>query len=229
MSRASLDKIPGEVSTMFDGVAGHYDLVNSLMTVGMDARWRKHMVKALGVKRGDRVLDIAAGTAVSTHAVQQLSGAWVVGTDFSLGMLQQGRGRHVPLVKNDAMNLSFHDASFDGACIAFGLRNVHDPVVAMKEAYRVLKPGGKYVVLETSSPSQGLMGFIIRSIAYPFARWIGAIAGSNAQAYRYLIESIIAWPDADALSEYFRSSGFSQVSVKKFLGGAVAIHRGIKE
>lgn len=213
---------------MFDSVALHYDRVNSLFTLGFDAHWRKKMVKALGVGSGDKVLDLAAGTAVSTKAVKDITQAWVVGADFSLGMLLAAPAVDFPLVKADALALPFGDNSFDGVCIAFGLRNVQNPITAIEEIYRVLKPGGRCVILESSVPSNKLLKAFIQGVGYRFTALIGAVAGSNASAYKYLVESVLEWPDAKTLAEIISRIGYSQVQIKKLLGGVVAIHIGFK-
>ena len=136
MSRADLDKDPHAVAAMFDGVARRYDLTNTVLTAGQDRRWRALARRALDLQPGEIVLDLAAGTAVSTVELAR-SGAWCVAADFSLGMLRAGAARPVPKVAADALALPFADAVFDAVTIAFGLRNVHDPDRALAE----LRPG----------------------------------------------------------------------------------------
>ncbi len=154
MSRASLDKRPRDVAAMFDGVARRYDLTNTVLSGGRDRGWRKATVAALALRPRDTVLDLAAGTAISTVQLRSC-GATAVACDFSLGMLKSGKahGRDVPMVAGDALALPFADRSFDAATIAFGLRNVADVDAALRELARVTKPGGRLVVCEFSRPT----------------------------------------------------------------------------
>src|SRR5690348_8798588 len=134
MTRAQLDKQPHEVAAMFDGVAGRYDRTNTILSFGQDRLWRRATRHSLDLRPGELVLDLAAGTGVSTEELAR-SGATAVGADISQGMLRAGRlaGRTVPLLAGDALALPFRDAIFDAATISFGLRNVHDPVAALTE------------------------------------------------------------------------------------------------
>ena len=152
MSRAELDKDPRDVAAMFDGVARRYDLTNTVLTAGLDRRWRALTREALGPRPGERVLDLAAGTAVSTVELAR-SGAWCVAADFSLGMLRAGAHREVPKVAADALRLPFGDAAFDAVTISFGLRNVADTHTALAELARVTRPGGRLVVCEFARPT----------------------------------------------------------------------------
>ena len=156
MSRADLDKDPHAVAAMFDGVARRYDLTNTVLTAGQDRRWRALARRALDLQPGEIVLDLAAGTAVSTVELAR-SGAWCVAADFSLGMLRAGAARPVPKVAADALALPFADAVFDAVTIAFGLRNVHDTDRALAELARVTKPGGRLVVCEFGRPDLGAL------------------------------------------------------------------------
>ena len=136
---------------MFDGVADRYDRTNTFMSLGQDRRWRRHVTRALQPAPGQRLLDVAAGTAVSTRELAG-TGAWCVAADFSLGMLRAGRHRAVPMVAADALALPFADASFDSVTITFGLRNVVEPAIALAEFARVTRPGGQLLVCEFSTP-----------------------------------------------------------------------------
>src|SRR5262245_23963224 len=136
---------------MFDAVARRYDLTNKVLSLGQDGAWRRAMRKALAIASGDVVLDLAAGTGVSTEGLAR-SGAWCVATDFSVGMLKAGTARRLPMVAGDATSLPFADAVFDAVTISFGLRNVADYEVALREMARVTRPDGRLVVCEFSTP-----------------------------------------------------------------------------
>ncbi|MGE3253227.1 demethylmenaquinone methyltransferase [Pseudonocardia sp.] len=224
MSRADLDKNPRDVAAMFDGVARRYDLTNTVLTGGMDRRWRTLTRAALQVRPGDRVLDLAAGTAVSTVELAR-SGAWCAAADFSLGMLRAGAHRSVPKVAADALHLPFVDGAFDAVTISFGLRNVADPDQALRELARVTRPGGRLVVCEFSTPT-----WTPFRVAYHagLERILPAVAqrvSSNPEAYRYLGESIRAWPDQAALAARIGAAGWTKVAWRNLTGGAVALHR----
>jgi demethylmenaquinone methyltransferase/2-methoxy-6-polyprenyl-1,4-benzoquinol methylase len=224
VSRADLDKDPHAVAAMFDGVARRYDLTNTVLTAGQDRRWRALARRALALRPGEIVLDLAAGTAVSTVELAR-SGAWCVAADFSLGMLRAGAERAVPKVAADALALPFADAVFDAVTIAFGLRNVHDPDRALAELARVTKPGGRLVVCEFGRPTWAPF----RAAYYlSLERVLPAVAdrvSSNPEAYRYLGESIRDWPAQPELATRIAAAGWSGVAWRNLAGGAVALHR----
>ena len=151
MAKANLEKNPLDVAGMFDEVGKNYDITNTVMTGGLDRYWRKRTRQRLDLKPGEKVLDLAAGTAVSTVELTK-SGAWCVACDFSQGMLAAGKHRDVPKVVGDAMHLPFADETFDAVTISYGLRNVHDFEAGLREMARVTKPGGRLVVNEFSTP-----------------------------------------------------------------------------
>ncbi|MGH3565842.1 MAG: demethylmenaquinone methyltransferase [Pseudonocardia sp.] len=224
MSRAELDKDPRDVAAMFDGVARRYDLTNTVLTAGLDRRWRALTRCALELRAGERVLDLAAGTAVSTMELAR-SGAWCVAGDFSCGMLSAGAHREVPKVAADALHLPFPDGAFDAVTISFGLRNVADPDVALAEMARVTRPGGRLVVCEFGTPSWAPF----RAAYYlGLERVLPAIArrvASNPDAYVYLGESIRAWPSQPELAQRIAEAGWIDVAWCDLTGGAVALHR----
>ena len=225
MSRADLDKDPHDVAAMFDGVARRYDLTNTVLTAGQDRRWRALTRAALDLRPGERVLDLAAGTAVSTVALAR-SGAWCVAADFSLGMLRAGAGRAGPKVAADALALPFADAAFDAVTISFGLRNVADPDAALAEMARVTRPGGRLVVCEFGTPTWAPYRAAYHDVVLKHA--LPAVAravSSNPEAYLYLAESIRAWPTQAALAHRIRSAGWTDVAWRNLAGGAVALHR----
>ncbi len=209
---------------MFDGVARRYDLTNTVLSFGQDRRWRRLTREALILQPGERVLDLAAGTAVSAVELAR-SGATVVACDFSLGMLGEGRGRGVPLVAGDALALPFPDAVFDAVTIAFGLRNVADPAQALRELARVTRPGGRLVVCEFSRPTwppfrTAYLEYLMRALPA-----VARAVSSNPDAYVYLAESIRAWPDQAALAAWLAEAGWLSVQWRDLTGGIVALHR----
>ncbi|MGB9377024.1 MAG: demethylmenaquinone methyltransferase [Mycobacteriales bacterium] len=222
--RASLDKRPDEVAAMFDGVAGRYDLTNTVLSMGQDRRWRRVTRTALDLKPGERVLDVAAGTAVSSVELAR-SGATVVALDFSLGMLAKGRGRGVPLVAGDALKLPFADASFDAVTISFGLRNVASLDDALRELARVTRAGGRLVVCEFSRPTWAPFRTVYVEYLMRALPELARRVSSNPDAYVYLAESIQAWPDQQRLAARVSTAGWKQVQWRNLTGGIVALHR----
>lgn len=224
MTRADLDKDPRDVAAMFDGVARRYDLTNTVLTAGQDRHWRRLTRRALDLQPGERVLDLAAGTAVSTVELAR-SGAWCVAADFSVGMLTAGAHRPVPRVAADALHLPFADAVFDAVTISFGLRNVADADRALTELARVTKPGGRLVVCEFGRPSWGpFRGAYFLALE----RVLPAVAdrvSSNPQAYRYLGESIRDWSPQPVLARRIAAAGWTGVAWRDVVNGAVALHR----
>ena len=211
---------------MFDGVAEHYDRTNSVSTLGIDRYWRAHTRRALDLARGQKVLDVAAGTAVSTVALAR-SGAWCVAADFSLGMLARGGTRRVPKVAADALRLPFADGAFDAVTVSFGLRNMTDTVAALAELRRVVRPGGRLVVCEFSTPVSGPLRFVYRNVALRVLELIANRVSSNPEAYRYLAESITAWHDQRALARLVADAGWGEVEWTNLTGGIVALHRAV--
>lgn len=228
MNRADLDKEPRQVAAMFDEVAPRYDRTNTILSMGNDRRWRRHAVRALQLVPGQRVLDVAAGTAVSTKALAA-TGAWAVATDFSVGMLAAARtGPALPRVAGDAMRLPFADESFDAVTISFGLRNVADPAAALREFARVVRPGGQLLVCEFSRPRPTPIrlgyGWYLRTVLPMLARRVS----SNPEAYTYLQETIDAWPDQPSLARMIARSGWTDVVWKNMTFGVVALHHAVR-
>lgn len=214
---------------MFDGVAAKYDRTNTVLAFGRDRVWRRLTRSALELRPGERVLDLAAGTGVSTLELAR-SRATAIGVDFSIGMLEVGhRARpSVPLLAGDALALPFADATFDAATISFGLRNIVDPDTALREMARVTRPGGRLVVCEFSHPV--LAPFRAIYLRYLMAA-LPAVArrvSSNPDAYVYLAESIQAWPDQRALAERIAAAGWTKVAWRNLTGGVVALHRAVR-
>ncbi|TRW86320.1 demethylmenaquinone methyltransferase [Mycolicibacterium sp. 018/SC-01/001] len=223
MNRASLEKDPHEVASMFDGVARRYDLTNTVLSGGQDRFWRRATREALKIGPGDRVLDLAAGTAVSTVELAA-SGAWCVAADFSVGMLSAGAGRPVPKVAGDATKLPFADGVFDAVTISFGLRNVVDHVAGLREMARVTRPGGRLVVCEFSTPTNGVFATTYKEYLMKALPRIARTVSSNPDAYVYLAESIRAWPDQAELARRIQAAGWTDVAWRNLTGGIVALH-----
>lgn len=229
MGRADLAKQPQTVAAMFDEVADGYDRTDTLISFGLDRRWRRAMVAALTVVPDMRVVDVAAGTAISTAALAK-SGAWSVAVDFSEGMLRAGARKRgeVPKVVGDALHLPFADASVDAVTISFGLRNVVDPGAALAEFARITKPGGQLVVCEFSQPYRLVRPFyrFHRNTVLP--RLAKKVA-SNPEAYHYLVESIDAWPAQAELAGTIAANGWHDVAWRNLTFGTVALHHAIRD
>jgi demethylmenaquinone methyltransferase/2-methoxy-6-polyprenyl-1,4-benzoquinol methylase len=225
--RAGLDKEPHEVAAMFDQVARRYDLTNLLLSFGQDRRWRNLLGKCLEIERGELVLDLAAGTGVSTAELSRI-GARAVACDFSLGMLLAGRRRssrrRLPFVGGDALHLPFRDGVFDAVTISFGLRNVLDVPRALAEMRRVVRPGGRLVVCEFSRPSWRPFRFVYFRYLMGALPWVARRVAANPEAYRYLAESVRAWPSQEELATLIADAGWDQVRFRNLTGGIVALH-----
>lgn len=223
MSRASLDKDPREVASMFDAVARRYDRTNTVLSLGRDRHWRRVTRAELDAGPGDTVLDLAAGTAVST-VEHTRSGAWCLAADFSVGMLHAGRSRAVPKVAADATRLPFGDGAFDAVTISFGLRNIVDHVAGLREMARVTRPGGRLVVCEFSTPTLAVFSTLYKEYLMRALPRIARAVSSNPEAYVYLAESIRAWPDQPTLAGQIEQAGWSQTRWRNLTGGIVAVH-----
>lgn len=236
MTRADLDKQPGDVAAMFDDVAARYDLLNDILSAGQVRWWRRAVTRAVAPRPEDRVLDLAAGTGTSSLALAA-SGANCVACDFSLGMLRSGvtrvsavaRRRGTPpgavrFVAGDAMHLPFRDESFDAVTITFGLRNVTRPQAALGEMLRVTRPGGRLVVCEFSRLSSPLPRKVYeRYLSRALPAIARTVAGDGA-AYEYLAETIVNWPGRRRLAGQIQAAGWSAVQWRDLTFGIVALH-----
>ncbi len=215
------------MASMFDGVARRYDITNTVLSGGRDRHWRRATRAALELKPGDEVLDLAAGTAVSTVELSK-SGAWCLAADFSVGMLHAGAARPVPKVAADATRLPFGDTTFDAVTISFGLRNVVDFTAGLREMARVTRPGGRLVVCEFSTPTVPVFSRIYKEYLMRALPRVATAVSSNPEAYVYLAESIRAWPDQPALARSIEQAGWSAVRWRNLTGGIVALHAAVK-
>jgi demethylmenaquinone methyltransferase/2-methoxy-6-polyprenyl-1,4-benzoquinol methylase len=234
MTRADLDKKPADVAAMFDALAGRYDLMNDVLSMGQVRLWRRRVQRILHAGPGDRILDLAAGTGTSSLAFAA-SGADVVACDFSLGMLQAGKARlgsaaaakaggSPAFAAGDALHLPFRDGAFDAVTISFGLRNVHGTRDALAEMRRVTRPGGRLVVCEFSKITVEPLDILYRRYLTGVLPAIARRAARNPEAYEYLSESIADWPAQRELADVIRAAGWSAVRWRDITLGVVAIH-----
>jgi len=229
------DEKARKVAGVFDSVASRYDLMNDLMSGGLHRLWKRFAVEASGVRAGDSVLDVAAGTADLARLYADRVGATgeVVVTDINAAMLRSGRdrlldaGRILPAVQCDAERLPFADGRFDCVSIAFGLRNVTRKEAALAEMRRVLKPGGRLIVLEFSKVWAPLKP-AYDAYSFGVLPQLGRLVAGDAGAYRYLAESIRMHPDQAALKAMMEQAGLERVEWFNLAAGVVALHRGYR-
>jgi len=213
---------------MFDEVASAYDKTNDLLSLYQSRLWRRSLRAAVAPESGERILDIAAGTGTSSMALCA-EGAEVVAADFSKGMIAEGKKRYPDLefIFADAMQLPFKKPEFNAVTMSFGLRNVQDHKVALKEFHRVLLPGGRLVICEFSIV-RGVLGSLYRWYLRNVLPIVARMLSKNPEAYSYLADSIEAWPDQKQLAKDIEEAGFSSVSYRNLTFGIVAIHTGFR-
>ena len=229
MTRAQLDKRPGDVAAMFDGLAGRYDLLNDVLSAGQDRYWRRVVARVVAAGPGERVLDLAAGTGTSSASFTK-AGALCVACDFSLGMLRAGKLRSpkdsgVTFVAGDALALPFADGQFDVVTISFGLRNTADPGQALAEMLRVTRPGGRLVVCEFSHLAVPALDRAYHRALHAGGPAIARVLAQDPGAYAYLAETIAAWPDQAALARVIGAAGWTGIAWRNLSLGIVAVHR----
>jgi len=216
---------------MFDAIAPRYDLLNRLISLGVDQRWRRLTVESLRLAEGARVLDLATGTAdLAIQIARRHPSTQLVGLDPSSGMLTIGRTKverggladRLTLVEGDAQALPFPDASFDGVCMAFGIRNVQDRPCALREMARVTRPGGRIAILELSEPRGGLMGALARFHVHTVVPAMGALL-SGKREYRYLQESIARFPPPEEFAAIMREAGLDEVEARPLTFGVCCL------
>ena len=227
-----------KVAGVFHSVAGNYDLMNDLMSGGVHRLWKRMAIEMSGVRRGNKVLDIAGGTGDLAAKFSKIVGAKgsVVLADINDSMLKVGRDRLVDqgIVSNvqfsqaDAQSLPFPDNTFDVITIAFGLRNVTDKDMALRSMLRVLKPGGRLLILEFSKPISSLLSKVYDRYSFSILPRLGKLFANDAESYQYLAESIRMHPDQKTLLEMLNTAGFVNTDFHNMTGGIVALHRGVK-
>ena len=218
------------VQNMFTRIAHHYDLMNRLMTGGQDVRWRKQVIKLARLTSGARLLDLGAGTGdLAREALSQQSNAKVTAADFTLEMMRIGQG-HGPLNLSaaDALKLPFADKTFDAVVSGFLMRNVIDVSQVLKEQFRVLKPGGRIVILDTTRPKRNLLSPFIWIHMHAVIPALGGMVSGVRDAYNYLPDSTESFLTAEALSARMIAAGFKNVNFQRFMFGTIAIHHGEK-
>lgn len=226
------------VAEVFNSVANKYDLMNDLMSMGMHRLWKRFAIEQSQARPGQIILDLAGGTGDLTRAFAKKVGqtGLVVLADINDKMLQRGRERltdlgivgNVNYVQADAEKLPFEDNYFDCITMAFGLRNVTDKLSALRSMYRVLKPGGKLLVLEFSKPVVPMLSTIYDKYSFHLIPKIGGWVTGDEASYQYLVESIRMHPDQETLKNMMCESGFDEVEYHNLNGGIVALHKGFK-
>lgn len=237
------EKIPraekaARVRSVFTSVAGSYDLMNDLMSLGAHRLWKQFTLSLTGLRPGQRALDVAGGTGDLAIGMLRQVGkeGRVILTDVNPSMLERGRDRlldagfvgNVECVLADAERLPFDDDAFDCVTIGFGLRNVTDKAAALSSMQRVLKPGGQLLVLEFSKPTLPLLKPLYDAYSFNVLPLLGRLVAADAASYRYLAESIRMHPDQETLLQMLQDAGFALARYHNLSGGIVALHRGYK-
>lgn len=228
----------GKVAEVFHSVAAKYDLMNDVMSMGIHRLWKRHTLSVSGVRAGQRVLDLAGGTGdlASRFAEMVGPGGEVVLADINESMLKVGRDRllnkglagNIRYAQVNAEALPFPDNYFDCITIAFGLRNVTDKDAALRSMHRVLKPGGRLLVLEFSKPVSSGLSAVYDVYSFKLLPFMGKVIADDADSYRYLAESIRMHPDQETLKGMMLNAGFDEASYENLTGGIVALHKGMK-
>ncbi|WP_455205626.1 bifunctional demethylmenaquinone methyltransferase/2-methoxy-6-polyprenyl-1,4-benzoquinol methylase UbiE [Kaarinaea lacus] len=236
--RVAVEDKVNKVADVFHSVASKYDVMNDLMSFGVHRLWKRYTIEMSGVRAGHKVLDVAGGTGDLASKFSRLVGSRgeVVLADINASMLQQGRSRlveqgvvgNVNYVQGNAENLPFADNYFDCITIAFGLRNVTHIDRALASMHRILKPGGRLLVLEFSKPVAPGLSPIYDIYSFNVLPLMGKLIANDAESYKYLAESIRMHPDQDTLKQMMEQAGFERCDYQNLTGGIVALHRGFK-
>jgi len=221
---------------MFSRIAGRYDLLNRLLSFGLDAHWRKVTLKLLAPEPAWTVLDLCTGTADLAVAAVRQGGQRVAGVDLSLTMLRLGRkkirrlgdGQRVYLLNGDVEDLPFPDRTFEGITIGFGVRNVVDVERGLREMVRVLKDGGRIAILEFSRPRMPIFRHLYFFYLQRILPYVGGLISGEWEAYRYLQRTVLAFPDGERFMEMMRKAGFVSVEEKRLTFGVVTVYTGRK-
>lgn len=234
-SRAS-EQFASQVNRMFDRIAGHYDAMNSVMTAGLHHRWRKRTAARAELLEGDRALDVCCGTGDLALGLARYVGpsGTVIGCDFSEPMLDLARAKSVARRATavrfeyaDAMQLPYEDASFDAVTVGFGVRNLADLGRGLSEMARVLKPGGRLVILEITQPRRPPLSIFYSVWFDRIVPLLGTLAGDR-DAYTYLPESVRSFPSPQGLAEQMDAAGLERIRATILAGGIIAIHSGVR-
>lgn len=224
-----------QVRGMFDAIAGRYDLLNSVLSFGVDELWRREAVRIAAEGEPEKILDVATGTADLAIALKKaIPKAEVVGVDFAEEMLQMGRAKverrsmTLPLLQGDGQNLTYSDNSFDLITIAYGIRNFSDRQRGLAECYRVLKPGGRLLVLEFPPPPKGLFGRLFRLYFLKITPYIAGLVSGRRDAYAYLGESVLNFPGPETFAAMMQQAGFVKIRFKLQTFGVSALHLATK-
>lgn len=233
-----VDEKADRVADVFHSVAGRYDLMNDILSGGVHRLWKRFTIELSGVRTGNKVLDIAGGTGDLSYKFSRIVGpeGLVVLADINESMLRVGRDRltdrgvsgNLVVSQADAQYLPFPDNTFDCITIAFGLRNVTDKDLALRSMLRVLKPGGRLLVLEFSKPKSELLGKVYDTYSFKLLPMIGKVVTNDADSYAYLAESIRMHPDQKTLKGMMEEAGFANCDFHNLTGGIVALHKGVK-
>lgn len=236
--QVEVEKKASMVADVFDSVAAKYDIMNDIMSMGIHRVWKRFTIDCSGVRNGQRVLDLAGGTGDLAAKFSKLVGesGQVILADINRSMLTVGRTKlrdmgivgNLDYVQANAEALPFPDNYFDAITIAFGLRNVTDKDKALASMYRVLKPGGRLLVLEFSKPTQEWLSKVYDMYSFHILPKMGDLVANDSESYQYLAESIRMHPDQETLKGMMDTAGFDQTEYFNLTGGIVALHRGFK-
>jgi len=236
--KVNIEEKAERVRGVFDSVAGKYDIMNDLMSMGVHRLWKRFAIELASVRQGHKVLDLASGTGDLAARFSGLVGSngQVIMSDINAAMLAQGRSRmideghvgNVSYAQINAQMLPFEDNFFDCISIGFGLRNVTDKLQALSSMYKALKPGGRLLILEFSHPTNAPLQKIYDIYSFKLLPMIGKVVANDEDSYRYLAESIRMHPDQEKLKEMMQQAGFENCDYHNLTGGIVAVHRGFK-